>query len=343
MQTKTALVVDDSRVARLTLGRLLKTHDFNIIEQGSAEEAIAWLEQTSSRPDIIFMDVMMAGIDGLTATRQIKADPSLADVPVIICTGKETEADLEQALATGAAAVLSKPPAGEALQQLLADIETPETEPAEPAVPAAPAAINTDDLAEAIRARLMSEFEQKLSESVSALQQQIDRQQQQVASEKNQTGFDKLTEMSEQISGSVQQQISELKQSWSSQAEQVVSATAGKAVDSAMDNFGLSEKLTAILEREGRDWLNNQQTAIRETLQQELQQQIRESLAQTLDQKLNEKLPPLIEIQQHAMRQDLAAEQKSQIDALKSQLAVQRNISISAAMIAVIALILAVV
>lgn len=341
MQTKTALVVDDSRVARLTLGRLLKTHDFDIIEQGSAEEAIAWLEQTSSRPDIIFMDVMMAGIDGLTATRQIKADPSLADVPVIICTGKETEADLEQALATGAAAVLSKPPAGEALQQLLADIETPETPPAEPAAPAA--AINSDDLAEAIRARLMSEFEQKLSESVSALQQQIDRQQEQVASEKNQTGFDKLTEMSEQISGSVQQQISELKQSWSSQAEQVVSATAGKAVDSAMDNFGLSEKLIAILERQGRDWLNNQQTAIRETLQQELQQQISESLAQTLDQKLNEKLPPLIEIQQQAMRQDLAAEQKSQIDALKSQLAVQRNISIGAGMIAVIALILAVV
>lgn len=340
MQTKTALVVDDSRVARLTLSKLLKTHHFDIIEQGSAEEAMAWLQQAPSRPDIIFMDVMMTGIDGLAATRQIKADPALADVPVVICTGKETEADLEQALATGAAAVLSKPPAGEALQQLLNDIETPATQAEKPAPSAA---VNADDLAAEIRTQLMPEFEQKLAASVSALHQQIDRQQQQAANQDNQTGLDKLTEMGEQISGSVQQQFNELKQAWSSQAEQVVSATAGKAVESAMDNFGLSEKLTAMLDHEGREWLDQQQAAMHDKLQQELPQQISDVLAQMLDQQLNEKLPALIDSQQQAMQQDLAAEQNTQIDTLKSQLAVQRNMTIGASLIAVIALVLALV
>lgn len=338
MQTKTALVVDDSRVARMTLGKLLKTHDFDIVEQGSAEEAIAWLQQAPSQPDIIFMDVMMTGIDGLTATRQIKADSALTDVPVVICTGKDTEADLEQALATGAAAVLSKPPAGDALQQLLNDIQTPASEP-EPE-PANEAKTN-DQLAAEIQAQLMPEIEQKLATSLAALQQQID--QQQASSRDSQTGFDKLTEMGEQISGSVQQQINELKQAWSSQAEQVVSTTASKAVDSAMDNLGLNDKITAMLDSEGREWLDKQQAAIQDSLQQQLQQQISEFLAQTLDQQLAEKLPVMIESQQQATQQALAAEQKTQIDALQAQLSFQRNMAIGATVIAVAALIVALI
>ena len=63
-----ALVVDDSRVARMTLSKLLRDHSYSSVEWGSAEEAMQWLQTTDTLPDIIFMDVMMATMDGLTAT-----------------------------------------------------------------------------------------------------------------------------------------------------------------------------------------------------------------------------------------------------------------------------------
>lgn len=110
MQTKTALVVDDSRVARMTLGKQLRNHGFEVVEQNSAEAALQWLQASTSLPDLIFMDVMMEGMDGFTATQRIKAEADWRDLPVVICSGKETEADLEQARASGAKAVLAKPP-----------------------------------------------------------------------------------------------------------------------------------------------------------------------------------------------------------------------------------------
>ena len=69
---KQALIVDDSRVARMSLKKALLSHDVDITEASSAEEAISYLETSQSHPDIIFMDVMM---DGLQATKQLKGDP----------------------------------------------------------------------------------------------------------------------------------------------------------------------------------------------------------------------------------------------------------------------------
>ena len=117
-----ALVVDDSRVARMTLGRLLIAKEFDIVEQASGEDALAYLQSNENKPDIIFMDVMMGGMDGLTATQHIKANSALSEIPVIICTGNDSEADREQAFAKGATAVLSKPPAVDALAEIISTL-----------------------------------------------------------------------------------------------------------------------------------------------------------------------------------------------------------------------------
>ena len=103
---KQALIVDDSRVARMSLKKALLSHDVDITEASSAEEAISYLETSQSHPDIIFMDVMM---DGLQATKQLKGDPKFNNIPIVICTGNETTLDNENALAARAISVLSKP------------------------------------------------------------------------------------------------------------------------------------------------------------------------------------------------------------------------------------------
>lgn len=333
MQTKTALVVDDSRVARLTLSKLLKGHQFEIVEKGSAEEAISWLQQTTSLPDIVFMDVMMDGMDGLAATRQLKSEPTLAAVPVIICTGKDTEADAAQALASGASAVLSKPPAADALQQILNNIAPATSEPA--AQVSASSAQSEAELLSAVRAALLPEIENKLAASLSALQQQIDEQK---SDQQSAGGLDALQEMGEKLSGSVQSQLEAFKHSLSSQTSEMVSGPAAQAVDKAVEQLGLRDKLEHLFESEGKQWLKQQQSAVRESLQQQLTQDMNAAIEQKLDE-----FQTLQEQQAQTRIQAMLAEQQQQHETIKSQLALQRNLSIGAAGLALLALILALV
>ena len=117
-----ALVVDDSRVARMTLGKLLVAHDLQVVELGSGEDALLYLKGDNVKPDIIFMDVMMGGIDGLTATQQIKAEDNLKHIPVVVCTGHDTDADRAKSQEAGAVATLTKPPKAEALDAIIAEL-----------------------------------------------------------------------------------------------------------------------------------------------------------------------------------------------------------------------------
>lgn len=136
-----ALVVDDSRVARMTLGKLLVAHDLEVVELGSGEDALLYLKGDNVKPDIIFMDVMMGGMDGLTATQQIKADDSLKNIPVVICTGHDTDADRAKSQDAGAVATLTKPPKAEALDAIIAELAqhiamVPQTDSASSAIDA---------------------------------------------------------------------------------------------------------------------------------------------------------------------------------------------------------------
>jgi CheY-like chemotaxis protein len=103
---KTALVVDDSETARLVLQRILETHDLEVATVESAEDAIDYLSE--SRPDIIFMDHEMPGMDGLEAVSVIKDNPATATIPIMMYTAQQGELYVGQARALGAIGVLPK-------------------------------------------------------------------------------------------------------------------------------------------------------------------------------------------------------------------------------------------
>jgi CheY-like chemotaxis protein len=106
MGAKRALIVDDSKSARLFLARVLEKHDIDVDSADSAEAAIDYL--TSNRPDVIFMDHLMPGMDGLQAVQAIKNDPRTATIPIMMYTSQEGEVYLGQARALGALGVLPK-------------------------------------------------------------------------------------------------------------------------------------------------------------------------------------------------------------------------------------------
>ena len=103
---KRALVVDDSRSARVVLSRMLERYGILVDSAESAEAALDYLKE--KRPDVIFMDHLMPGMDGLQAVREIKSNPDLASIPIMMYTSQEGEIYSGQARASGAVGVLPK-------------------------------------------------------------------------------------------------------------------------------------------------------------------------------------------------------------------------------------------
>ena len=106
MAHKCALIVDDSRTARQVLGEVLSANQLRVETAASAEEALEYLSR--SRPDVIFMDHMMPGMDGFQAVRAIKTNPATATIPIMMYTSQEGELYVGQARALGAVGVLPK-------------------------------------------------------------------------------------------------------------------------------------------------------------------------------------------------------------------------------------------
>ena len=106
MSGKRALVVDDSKSARVILRKMLEQYELEVDTAESAEEAIDYLRHR--RPDAIFMDHNMPGMDGLEAVRIIKDDPKTATIPIMMYTSREGEVYVGQARALGALGILPK-------------------------------------------------------------------------------------------------------------------------------------------------------------------------------------------------------------------------------------------
>ena len=106
MARKSALVVDDSKSARVILSRMLEKYDIEVDMAESAEQAIEYLK--TNRPDAIFMDHLMPGMDGLQAVQAIKGNPKTAMIPIMMYTSQEGELYVGQARALGAMGVLPK-------------------------------------------------------------------------------------------------------------------------------------------------------------------------------------------------------------------------------------------
>jgi signal transduction histidine kinase/CheY-like chemotaxis protein len=100
------LVVDDTPANRDYLAQRLAPH-FEVLLAEDGLEAIEAARR--SRPQLILMDLWLPRLDGREATRIIKADPALADIPVVAVSANIAEVDLEEIAAIGCVAFLPKP------------------------------------------------------------------------------------------------------------------------------------------------------------------------------------------------------------------------------------------
>lgn len=139
MNIKKALVVDDSKVAHLTLRKLLLERGVEVDWVGSGEECIKYLGVR--KPAAIFMDVMMPGMDGFETTRVITSQKLQGPPPIIMCSANATDEDKRDAQESGAIGFLSKPYTPEQLDEVLHLVSQAAASPvAKGAAPAAPVA-----------------------------------------------------------------------------------------------------------------------------------------------------------------------------------------------------------
>ncbi|MCL5801512.1 MAG: response regulator [Gammaproteobacteria bacterium] len=101
------LIVDDSPTDTHVLKTLLERNQHEGLTAGTGEEAIAKVKEI--KPDLILMDVVLPGISGFQATRQISKNPDTANIPIIIVTTKDQETDRVWGLRQGAKDYVTKP------------------------------------------------------------------------------------------------------------------------------------------------------------------------------------------------------------------------------------------
>jgi len=102
-----ALLVEDNAINRKLLRDILEIR-FEVAEAASAEEAADMLRNATS-PNMIFMDLQLPGLDGLSYIRQLKGDPITARIPIVAVSAHAMPSDIQQTLAAGCAEYVTKP------------------------------------------------------------------------------------------------------------------------------------------------------------------------------------------------------------------------------------------
>jgi twitching motility two-component system response regulator PilH len=104
---KKVLVVDDSATERHILADITTKLGFDVYQAENGEDGIRKAEEL--KPDLILMDVVMPGLNGFQATRQINRTEELKNIPIIMCTSKNADTDKLWGKRQGAVAYLVKP------------------------------------------------------------------------------------------------------------------------------------------------------------------------------------------------------------------------------------------
>jgi CheY-like chemotaxis protein len=105
---KTILIVDDSLTTRLMTRILItKSTSYQVVEAKNGTEALEVV--TKQIPDLIVMDIIMPGMDGLEVCWRLRQDRKTKEIPIVLLTSERGEAAVQSGFANGCTAYLNKP------------------------------------------------------------------------------------------------------------------------------------------------------------------------------------------------------------------------------------------
>lgn len=101
------LIVDDSSTVRFVMSKMLHESGYRVLEAGDGEAGMK--KASKYQPDIIFMDVVMPGINGFEATRKLRKNVDTQDIPIVIISGNKQAVEQFWATKIGANDYMEKP------------------------------------------------------------------------------------------------------------------------------------------------------------------------------------------------------------------------------------------
>ena len=107
MEKKTILVVEDNPLNMKLVKGLLKIGKYHMLEANDAESGIQLIR--AQQPDLVLMDIQLPGMDGLAATKILKEDPSVENIPIVALTSYAMQGDKEKAMEAGCTGYIAKP------------------------------------------------------------------------------------------------------------------------------------------------------------------------------------------------------------------------------------------
>jgi adenylate cyclase len=105
--TGTVLIVDDQEEALVLMSRYLSAEGLRTLPARNALEALKLIER--KKPDVILLDVVMQGVNGIELCKQLRDDPATLDVPIVLVTGLDSREDRVRGISAGADDFLTKP------------------------------------------------------------------------------------------------------------------------------------------------------------------------------------------------------------------------------------------
>ncbi len=101
------LIVEDNQMNMMLVKDILSLNGYKTIEAGTGAEAIRLV--AVEKPDVVLMDLHLPGLDGMAATRMLKADERFRDIPVLALTAAASRMETEEILSRGFDGCVTKP------------------------------------------------------------------------------------------------------------------------------------------------------------------------------------------------------------------------------------------
>ena len=113
MTVRKVLCVDDSVAELGRIEQILQNANLGVVTATNGKDAI--LLAKAEKPDLIFLDIVMADMDGFAVMRELHKDPATKNIPVVFVSSKSQKADLEWAKVQGAKGFVPKPASEQAI------------------------------------------------------------------------------------------------------------------------------------------------------------------------------------------------------------------------------------
>ena len=107
MSQKTVLIIEDEEDAADMFAEMMRVSGYRVLKTSSSTPALTMM--TDEKPDVVILDIMMPEISGLEILRQMRRDPMLASLPVVVVSAKSLPADIKIGMEAGASMYLTKP------------------------------------------------------------------------------------------------------------------------------------------------------------------------------------------------------------------------------------------